>query len=274
MNQPSEAPAPPEKSAFQSVGAAHHSAQKAAGRTNPWLVFLLPFVVYMLVGSFEPSPPSATPAAAGNSSWLHLDIPYSAYPLIYTLKIALTVAALAYVWPGLRQFPWRVNWGLAVGIGVVGVVAWVLLAIFQRWLMDRLGWSLALGTRSAFNPLEQLADRPALAYAFLAIRFFGLALLVPVIEEFFLRGFVMRYFVHQDWWIVRFGTVNRLAVVLGTAVPVLMHPQEALAAAVWFSAVTWLMLRTHNIWDCVTAHASTNLLMGIYVVASGTWWLM
>lgn len=130
------------------------------------------------------------------------------------------------------------------------------------------------GKRSAFDPLAQLKDRPAWAYTFLAIRLVGLALVVPVIEEFFLRGFVMRFVVEADWWKVPFGTANRLAIVVGTAVPVLMHPQEALAAAVWFSAITWLMLRTRNIWDCVAAHAVTNLLLGVYVVASGNWWLM
>ncbi len=38
--------------------------------------------------------------------------------------------------------------------------------------------------------------------------------------------------------------------------------------------ITWLMLRTRNIWDCVAAHAITNLILGVYVVASGAWRLM
>ena len=33
--------------------------------------------------------------------------------------------------------------------------------------------------------------------------------------------------------------------------------------------ITWLMLRTRNIWDCVAAHAITNLILGIYVVVVG-----
>ena len=37
--------------------------------------------------------------------------------------------------------------------------------------------------------------------------------------------------------------------------------------------VTWLMVRTRNIWDCVAAHAVTNVLLGIYVVASQQWTL-
>jgi membrane protease YdiL (CAAX protease family) len=38
--------------------------------------------------------------------------------------------------------------------------------------------------------------------------------------------------------------------------------------------VTWLMVKTRNIWDCVVAHAVTNLLLGVYVVATGQWQLM
>jgi uncharacterized protein len=240
----------------------------AAGRSNPWLVFLLPFVVFMLAGSFEPAAPADAP------SWFSLGIPYRAYPLIYTIKIVLTLVAVAYIWPGYRQFPWRVSW-MAIVVGIVGAAAWVGLAMLQREIIaGRWGWDFGLGKRSAFNAFAELADRPAWAYVFLAIRFLGLAVVVPAIEEFFLRGFVMRFAMAADWWTVRFGAANRLAIVVGTAVPVLMHPQEALAAAVWFSAVTWLMLRTRNIWDCVAAHAVTNLLLGLYVLASGAWWLM
>ncbi len=129
------------------------------------------------------------------------------------------------------------------------------------------------GSRSAFNPFEQLAGQPALAWTFLAVRFLGLVAVVPLIEEFFLRGFIMRFVMERDWWNVPFGTASRLAIVLGTVVPMLSHP-ELLAAAVWFSLITWLMLRTRNIWDCVVAHAITNLILGIYVVASWNWWLM
>jgi uncharacterized protein len=106
------------------------------------------------------------------------------------------------------------------------------------------------------------------------VRFFGLVAVVPLIEEFFLRGFVMRFVMERDWWDVPFGKASRLAIVLGTVVPMLSHSGELLAAAVWFSMITWLMLRTRNIWDCVAAHAITNLILGIYVVASGTWRLM
>lgn len=224
------------------------------------------------------------------------ELPYRYYPHVYTAKIVLTLLSMVIVLPGYRTFPWKVH-GISIAVGVVGVVLWIALCHLKlepkiigpidRFLgsfIPGLGEgetpSIGLmsmfgaGERSAFNPLKYLEDTPGWAYAFLAIRFFGLALLVPVVEEFFLRGFVMRYVIHEHWWQVPFGTVNRTAVVAGTLVPMLMHPGELLAAFVWFSMITWLMMRTKNIWDCVVAHAVTNLLLGIYVVVWDQWQLM
>jgi CAAX prenyl protease-like protein len=162
-------------------------------------------------------------------------------------------------------------------VGAVGVVLWVALCSLdlERKLLVPLGLEsiIGLGERPAYNPLERLAATPGWAYAYLAVRFLGLALVVPVIEEFFLRGFLMRFVVAQEWWTVPFGRVTLPAAIAGTLFPMLMHPAELLAAAVWFSLVTWLMIRTKNIWDCVAAHAVTNLLLGIYVVTFGQWQL-
>ena len=270
----------------------------------PWVTFLLPMIVFMLVGVLEPTPPprtriegSADLAIRGPDQSIpgtvvplpaeddlgEVDlgeeetIAYRYYPAIYTLKIALTLLAMVLVWPGYRTFRWHVSpWSVVVGI--VGVGLWVGLC--QLRLEVRLLRPLGLagflehGQRSAFNPLVELRAMPLWAMTFLAIRLLGLAVVVPVIEEFFLRGFLMRYVISLRWWEWPFGKVTPQAVLVGTGMPMLMHPGELLAACVWFSLVTWLMVRTRNIWDCVVAHATTNLLLGIYVISSGQWQLM
>jgi hypothetical protein len=280
-----------EQYAGRPAGSASDATPPASSRrfaARPWLPFVLPLLVYMLLGSLEPSPPepvperfraAAGPLAEGAASLSlagRLGIRYRHYPIIYSAKIAATIAAMLFVLPGYRQFAFRVS-PLAIGVGVVGVVLWIRLCQLQleQRLLEPLGLAsiLGLGERPAYNPLEQLADAPAWAYTFLAIRFLGLALIVPIIEEFFLRGFLMRLVMSDRWWEVPFGTITPLAAVVGTAFPMLMHPAELLAAFVWFSLVTWLMVRTKNIWDCVAAHAVTNLLLGIYVVADGQWQL-
>ena len=251
---------------------------------HPWTIFLLPFIVFMVVTSLEP-----TPDAPGGA--LGFSIPYAYYPWVYSVKIALVLATIGLIWPGYRQFRFHVSL-LAILIGAVGVVIWVGLCKLQLetkllkpalapLLDNRVGESLGLAgmfdattTRSAFNPFEQMAGSPVAAWSFLTVRFIGLALVVPVIEEFFLRGFLMRFVMARDWWEVPFGKVTSTAVILGTVFPMLMHPAELIAAAVWFSMITWLMVKTKNIWDCVAAHAVTNFLLGIYVVTTGEWHLM
>ncbi len=239
----------------------------------------------MAVGCLEPLPPhtpsgNERPVGADGvqpgKPWIDLGIRYAQYPLVYAIKIALALAAIAFVWPGYREYTWRGNWSLAIAVGIGGAAAWIALAAVQRYFAQQtdISWLKSLGERSAFNPLDQLKHNSALAYGFLAVRFFGLVAVVPLIEEFFLRGFLMRFVMRERWWEVPFGTVNKTAIVAGTLIPVLMHPQEVLAAAVWFSAVTWLMIRTRSIWSCILAHAVTNLLLGCYVVFSGNWWLM
>lgn len=282
--------------------------------TYPWATFVLPMAVFMLLSSFEPTPPPGfDPATAATVSELRANLEraealaatsegwlpkfsYLDYPWIYAIKISVVGMTMLAVWPGYRTFPLRVN-GIAVVVGLVGVVLWIVLCHLRlepKVLepVDRLLGSLipgrdsgsnptiglmgmlGSGERSAYNPLLYLADQPAWAWSFLVVRFVGLALIVPVIEEFFLRGFLMRFVVQEQWWRVPFGTATRAALVVGTGVPMLMHPGELFAAFVWFSLVSWLMVHTKNIWDCVVAHGVTNFLLGAYVVTYDQWQLM
>ncbi len=233
---------------------------------HPWSVFVLPLAVYLLVGSIEPSPHASGGTLFGLA-------PAAAYSAVYTAKIALTLVAMALVLPGYRQF--RHPPGLlALLVGTVGIVVWVGLWHLSKWLglTQLLAHLPGYGPRPEFNPLEQLAAAPAWAWTFLAIRFFGLVVVVPISEEFFLRGFLMRLVVDQDWWQVPFGKTNGAAVAVSIVLPMLWHqPGEFLAAAAWFGTITWLMVHTRNPWDCVLAHAVTNLLLGVYVICWQQW---
>lgn len=239
----------------------------------PWLPYVLPLGVYMALASFEPGPSDIQPNGFGMT--------FAHYPIAYTIKIAITIGLLAYVWRGYRQWPLRVS-PLAIGVGVVGVVLWVAicgLGIEERFTQiigpdSDLAGLLGLSPRPSYNPFEQLKHAPALAWAFLVVRFIGLSLVVPVVEEMLLRGWLMRNLstdgYRPNFWQVPFGMASTAAIVVGTAFPMLYHP-EKIASLVWFSLVTWLMLRTKNIWDCVAAHAVTNFLLGVWVVWQGAW---
>lgn len=273
-------------------------AQRAAGSAwreklhrHPWLPFVLPFAVFMLTGVLEPSLESeegspqaavnstadsaADEAAAKETAEPRAEKPVGlSYPQAYTLRIALTGFAVLLVLPSWRAIPGRYSrWALMVGLG--GGLLWI--GICQLHLADRLLVQLGLeqwtswGDRPGFNPFDAFGDSPAIMVGFLAIRIAGLALIVPLIEEFFLRGFLMRFIEKPDWWTIDPGTVTGKSAVTATIYGVLAHPAEPLAAAVWFSLITLLHARTGRIWNCVIAHAATNALLGLYILTFRDW---
>ncbi len=225
----------------------------------------------MLIGSLEPKPNSV--------SWIA--IPYGYYPWVYAFKLIATSASLAVVWPGCRPLVQTIRWkGLAVGIA--GGFVWIylcnlnwekntLLPVLKTWGLESF---LGSGVRSAFNPFAEWENQRFAAYAYLLMRGYGLIVIVPIIEEYFLRGFVMRYFATEQWKDYPIGRVTATSALVGTLLPMLMHPSELLAAAVWFSMISALAWHTKNLWECIAAHSATNLVLGIYVLTNGAWWLV
>jgi uncharacterized protein len=259
--------------ASKAPGAASPRGRAALVARHRWLVFVVPFVVFMAVGMLEPSSPAAKETVDG-AGWR---IPYTYYPVVYTFRLAATLAAILWVLPGYRAFPFRIRWQSWL-LGVFGGAVWIGLCesgvqerLFALTGLDRV---FSGGGRIAYDPFLWLGKVDAhWPWIFLAVRFAGLVLIVPVIEESFLRGFLMRFFASRTWWEVPIGSTGAAAWAVALAYPLASHP-EMLAALVWFSGVTWWVARTRNIWDAVMVHSVTNLLLGVYVVVSGRWALM
>src|SRR5262249_28870056 len=100
------------------------------------------------------------------------------YEAVYVLKI-LVVSAL--LWNFRRRYPFfsRAGLGLACIAGFFGFVLWIALARLQMMIpgLQPLVESL-LGTRAGYDPYAS-TDSPTVAVAFVAVRLFGLALVVP-----------------------------------------------------------------------------------------------
>jgi CAAX prenyl protease-like protein len=244
-----------------------------------WLPFVLPLAVYLLLGQLEPRPREQVVAELQKSSGSELqpapDRPsprlLHSYPVFYSLRILVTAGTVLVFLPTYLSFPFRIH-PLSVAVGTVGIIVWVGLCQldWESTFLRSIGQT-SLGVRPGFDPITALEKSPAFLLAFLAIRFTGLVCIVPLIEEFFLRGFILRFFVDDNWQNVPVGTATPLTVAVGAAYGVLSHPAEAIAAACWFSLVTWWVWKRRNIWDAVATHAVTNLLLGIYVLVWKDW---
>ena len=99
---------------------------------------------------------------------------------------------------------------------------------------------------------------------------------VPVLEELFWRGWLMR-------WIIDSNHFERVP--LGTYAPVAFWVvAAALRVGAWLVlgcrsgagiVYNWWMVRTRNLWNCIIAHAVTNGALAAYVIVAGQWqyWL-
>ncbi|QEG24616.1 CAAX amino terminal protease self- immunity [Mariniblastus fucicola] len=193
----------------------------------------------------------------------------------YTVSVAAQIVAalilfVLFVRVWLDHFKFRLS-ALAVVVGVVGYVLWVWICGLhpERQFLSLFGWQEFWPTRTAFDPFTEI-ESSMHRNLFMVLRFTTLALIVPVAEELFLRGFLVRWIEDVDLKSVRFDNLGWPAILAPTVCSVLTHPEIA-ASIVWFSLVTWLMIYTKSFWNCVVAHMVTNLLLGIHVVVTGAW---
>jgi CAAX prenyl protease-like protein len=219
-------------------------------RMQPWLPFVLPYALFVVLTAFDGSLPGR-------------------YPLLYTVKIVLVTVVAWVVRPragtyGLKSGPLSMRSALiAAAAGAVLTVAWVVVDQHTRHFA-------LLGRRIGFDPFHEIADRAAQT-TFLAIRFAGLALLVPWTEELFFRGFLLRYITDQtDWEKKAPEMFSTAALAVNVACFAMIHP-EWLAAGIFAASMAGLLRLTKDVRACIVAHAACNLLLGIYVVQTGNW---
>jgi len=234
------------------------------GPAEPWLTCVAPLGLFLVAGLIEPS-------ASGGGLAGMLGITSASYPIAYAIRLAATVALLARVWPHASAWLGRPTWWPPL-LGLALVVPWVVLATLQH----RAGWAFGLGERAGYDPFlpEHLGAGSPWPWVYLAVRGLGLVVVVPLVEELFVRGFLMRYVIKEEFWQVPFGMLTAASAAACMVYAVASHPGEAVAAAGWFAVVSGIAAATRKPIDCILCHAATNLALGAYVLATGEWWLV
>jgi hypothetical protein len=110
---------------------------------------------------------------------------------------------------------------------------------------------------------------------FIGVRVLESAILVPILEELFWRGWLMRWVIRTDFESVPVGQYTALSF---WSVAVLFASEHGpywevgLIAGV---AYNWWLVRTRNLADCMLAHAVTNAMLAGYVLLFDQWqyWL-
>ncbi len=196
-------------------------------------------------------------------------VPSLSYEVCYSLKVALCALVL---WFCRRAFPPWSSRGvaMAVSLGAAGCVVWVVLEVLQSEVLKAAGLAVWLPRRAGYEvELQGISVSRAI---FVSVRLLGLCVLVPLLEELCWRGFLAPFLIDDDFRTIAAGTMTKRSFLIVVVAFTSMHP-EILAAVVWCSGMNLLWMRTRNLWACVAAHASTNLLLGGYVLATRSWHL-
>ncbi len=105
---------------------------------------------------------------------------------------------------------------------------------------------------------------------FALLKLIGSAFVIAPIEEFFFRGFFMRWLTERHWQTVPLSAVSRQAFWITTLVFAFEHDRfvVGLLAGIVYGA---LAVKTNSLRAAIFAHVVTNFLLGLYVLTSGNY---
>ncbi|MFQ5491295.1 MAG: CAAX prenyl protease-related protein [Phycisphaerae bacterium] len=220
----------------------------------PQTPYVAPFLTFLLLLSLESV----------------FDIAYK--PWLYALRTggALYVAlAFRKYWPALGKPFWLIS--TAVGL----VVAWGWVVMHHGFV----GYSWYASTQllgqdpspaEFYIPHERLGT--GLAYwLFLFVRIGGAATVVPIVEELFWRGFLLRFLIDADRFeTVPLGKFTWFSFAVCSLLSAVEHPQWEVGIACWV-VYNLLFYWKKSLLCLMITHGITNLALYVYVVIYQDW---
>ncbi len=224
----------------------------------------------------------------GKAGWVRI-IPFAVFMLFIGLQqilewtvvkgwLDLTAQQMLYLYPikallvtGLLIFFWRKYTELhfADFKNLTHTVASIFLGLLVFILWINMDWGIAtFGESKGFDPF--LIDDDTTRNLMIFSRIFGAALVVPIMEELFWRSFMLRYIITANFTTIRIGTYTLTSFVICAVLFGLEH-NLFLAGIMAGVSYSLLLYWTKSIFQCILAHAVTNLVLGIYVLQTGYW---
>jgi exosortase E/protease (VPEID-CTERM system) len=209
--------------------------------------YLVPFLA-ILAASF------VAKAASGHFEWL------------YPLRFVAAAVAIWHYWPELKRIDWRLNrpgrildWIAAPLTGA---------AVFLIWLAPTL-WTHPPQASPLGAALATLS--PTARWTWIAFRIAAAVLTVPIAEELAFRGYLARRLVNREFDAIPFYAVTALSISLSSVAFGLMHGKQWIVGILAGLAYAGLMKWKGRLSDAIVAHATTNLLLAIWVISQGDW---
>jgi CAAX prenyl protease-like protein len=219
-------------------------------RWNATIAYIVPFVAFISLMQLDRA----------------LSLPPEVFYPIRFVAVLLILLAVSRPFVSLRpSYPVT-----SVAVGIAVFLIWIgpdlLFGYRHHWLFE----NSLLGSAASSIPSGIRGSA-----WFTSLRILTSVALVPVLEELFWRGWMMRWLIDPDFQKVPLGKFAPFAF---WVVAVLFASEHGpywdvgLAAGIIYN---WWMVRCRNLADCILAHAITNAALATYVLLAGQWqyWL-
>ena len=194
----------------------------------------------------------------------------SVAPIPQWLKFVAPLVAAA--WVSREALGMRLVYPFgSIVLGILVCALWVgpeflFPGYHEGWLFS----NSVLGHPASTATAAQKSD-----VVFIVLRILTSVMTVPILEELFWRGWLMRWLIGRDFEAVPLGTYDTLAFWAVAALFASEHGSfwdVGLATGLIYN---WWMVRTKSIWDCILMHAVTNGCLAWYVLHYDRWmyWL-
>jgi hypothetical protein len=193
------------------------------------------------------------------------------FPIPPAIRLLIDLAAIAAVsLPVLRTAPTRPLQSILLGVAVFFV--WVGPDVLVS------GWHhlLLFDNPITGHPVGTTPPSSKNDAVFLFFRIAISVIAVPILEELFWRGWLMRWLIDsKDFTRIPLGAYAPQAFWLVAALFAIEHGSFWDVGFITGIIFNWWMVRTRNLWDCILMHATTNGVLAAYVVIGGHWqyWL-
>ena len=217
--------------------------RKLVAYVGPMLVFVVLLSVPPFLGHL------------GSQFWLR-----SAEYWIYPLQTILCAVLLVRFW---REYDFHQVAKIWL-IGVLGVL------VFLLWISPQQFFGFS-ARRDGFDP-NVFAGQGLLYWPTITLRLVRLVVVVPLVEEIFWRGFLLRFLINERFETVPFGAFSWTSFIVVAGLFGFSHaPPDWVAAVITGAIYNIVAYQTKSLLACVLTHAITNLLLGIWILQTQQW---
>jgi CAAX prenyl protease-like protein len=222
---------------------------------RPDLPFVLPFLVYLILMQLRVyGPPSLMPLSI----------------VICGLGAILVAGAFTEYHPKAG----RPYWIIAIVIGAFAGWGWMAGQHFfeQIGLGGRLpGYALLTGAPGESDLRDQVGAGKLFAWV-VGLRMVVAVLVVPIVEELFWRGFLLRLLIDgKDFRRVPIGKFTWFSFVVTSLLSTLQHPDNWMVSILCWMLFNAVLYVTKSLPCVMILHGVTNLVLYALVIGSGEW---